>query len=160
EHGRVDDATGRPAHVVGTDAIEKGFRVGTLDANLAEGRLVENRRMVVRLPHLGRNLIEPGWFAERELRFAGAAEEQRTLPAIELAEMRACRLPSRVEHGWPQMPRRAPLTAGVADLIMLAQHLGCARGQGFDAVQAFRESCGIGLAQVARRVTVHDAVRE
>ena len=145
--------------MVGADAVEKGFRVPAGHPHLAERRLVEHGRALVRLLHLPAHLVEPGRLAEGKHGLPGRAEVQRPFEAVHLAEMRALRPPPMIERQRPQSPARRPLASRVRDFVVLAQHLGCPLGQG-GGVETGREARRIDLVQIHRCMTVDDAVGE
>ena len=72
--------------------------------------------------------------------------------------MRAFGLPAFVERQPAQVPRRAPLAAGIGDLVMLAEHFRHPFGQGGGGIETGREPFRVRLVEVHRRMAVNDAM--
>ena len=98
QHRGVDRPTRCARHVVGTHAVQESLRIGAFDANLAEGRLIEQRSVVVSLCDFTSDLIEPRRLAERQRRIAVAAEVKWPLPPVHLTELRFRILPPCAER--------------------------------------------------------------
>ncbi len=158
QHGRVDGPPRWTCHVVGADTVEETLRIGPRDPDLAEGGLVEDRGILVRLGHFAPHLIEPSRLAESELRFAVTVEVERTLPSIDLAEVGVGGPPARVQRGLAQAAGACELAAGIADLVVRAQHLRRPGHEDVEGVELGRETFGIRLVQIDGRAAVDDRV--
>src|SRR5437868_8368411 len=139
---------GSALHGVGAHTVKEGFGIRTLNADLAECRLVEDCGALMRLLHLVCYLRAPFWPTQGEFRLGGRVEIERPLPAIDLPEMRPGGSPFGVERRYSQMACRGPLASRKGDLIMLAEHLRHARREGGDAVEGVRKATRIEFGKI------------
>ena len=129
---RVDDAAGLDGDVVGADALQHGFGIGALDADLAERRHVEQGDAGAHGGVLGGGVVEPVLALPAVAVFgllalgAGALGQipERALPAGGLAEAGAARFQPLVERRVAHAARGLVVAIGEVVGVEQAERLG------------------------------------
>ena len=136
EPGRIDDAAGRHGHVVGRDQLQDGLGVAALDADLAEGREVEEADAGAHGLVLLGDMVEPGLpppaVAPLRRLAAGARglgqEPGGALPAGRLGEAGAARREPLVQRRGAHAARAH--RAAIGELVGVVQAEGLADAVG------------------------------
>ena len=163
EHGRVDDAAGRPVEVGGEDALDRGQRARSLHAQLGERREVEQRDRLAGGAVLVGDRAEPvlaavGVHVLRPL--AGPRVPHGALPAGRLAEAGAGGGEAVVQRHQPQAARGAGLQVRPVHRVQPAQRLAGALEEVARAGLGRREAAHVEVGRVHGRRARVDPLRQ